>query len=1367
MAAKANESSAPIDLSAYDFFGRGGLDPANLINVTPCGACHPGGGLGEYARNPDGTRGSLRYDELDEAAQPAFDGDFWTLNGPAAGKSRWSRSGVVEADCLLCHLPGYSFSGRWSQLTYRNFQWAPTVGAGLGTVSGRVYSYDYNATPQIPFARGVWNDGDPLPTVDYSKAAPGRFTAQGKLSGALIQTRPPEANCMFCHGPSDRRKRGFDWNAAKDVHKNGSVHCLDCHGMAQEPLDHQIGKGYEGVGTVRDDLDGTMAYGVNPCAHCHFGGPVEDEAAQVAAAKAVHGAYFGEATFHLDAISCEGCHIPSIQDNMGYLIDMSSGQQIWMFRDGKTQAWPPDVNQITPGLTWRPFLKKYDPDGPGGPRPQRYYPYGAKTSVWLGILHDNGEVQPIILRHVSAAYAAIQASPTPFLRPAVPVDLVTGGAATRPSVSEPEDIRKLLVQLKHKGVAPGATHPTYPAPVYVGETVLGLDDAENLVEVPGAHGESDHNFSINHNVAPAARALGAGGCADCHRPGEGPLANPQIRDATRFLATRNIGANGLLDPAAEAATGETILRAAGFSAEEETRLLGTVAADRAETIHAAIVSYAAQGANTCAQCHPGEVEAFRDTVHYASRSVVENENFFFPGGGKHGMLDRACALVGSNMLLNMITTGYDSTATAAAEGGAPAQQCGSCHTNYYNTLMEGFIALQAGPEVARALMLSGTDCLVCHAEHYDYDLRRTLEDDPLGPMSPNLGFGTVNGRPQRIRQDRSGEALASIVRTPTDHMCLRCHEHGRTDYKRGELPDAAFDAHYASRSFEGNPCLECHEARDHKFNRGAMVNGDIFASDYPVNGPDNDTSCLKCHTAPVIHRNARIEEHLGALACETCHIPWTSGAATTVWADGGFLALAKGGADNRPVQLYTKKEGNQSDSTNEQLWNRYKQRPIYMPFSGLTTFLAQSLPVPNPNTGAAPKIWPFKTIINPLPFDGRFFGIGLPAGQSPMGPDGVNVYSMFAAMRMFADQYKALGFMDADFDFSKFAVDPVTGMVGTTVTPDAPRYPSYAAMAQMAQFPNLLFFDKYTFGYNWYQDLGKLDAAGKIVRWDEEGPLARPLAVKDLRKAVEVGMGRLLDMMLQMGFDPSAYGMTAAQMKGMYSTAGLSADQLVVMAAPPGSEVQAMLAQMGGVNPLIVQNYPAWSNGVTLGGHGVSRADALFCADCHDPDRSVFAQKVEVPDYGPSGMPLFHWEFYSRELLAKAEAGQFVADVWADGYALRSASFEMGSAFVTASQAAASFSPPVTSGVEGEYLAVLTPTTRLATNWEVLGYSPRRIAELTGVSSDGDPSVPGDVGSSRSGSSECFVQALGAAAPSAGWLAAGLLAALGLALRRK
>ncbi len=1408
MAAKINENGDgkggdEIDVSTFDWVGAGilyveqtdtdGDGTVEKYKTPPCGLCHPGGGPAEYPRDPatglayaeDGSPlVGARFNDAEAAALAAasagsyLDGDFYTrVNG--GGESHWAETGVAEADCLMCHMDGYSFPTRFRQLTWRNYRWAPTAAAGLGTVTGRVLQFADNTGN---FMAGTWTGV--APTVAYTLGAK-VLDVDGvlNLAGAVLAKRPDQTGskiyCLFCHEGSDTKKRGFEWSAEYDVHA-GNLHCLDCHGVFESEdhgvsrLEHQIGKGYARLGSVRNDLDGTMAPGSAPCLSCHFQGASD-------AAKAGHAGAFGDVGFHLDKLSCEGCHIRKLEWNQGSLIDMSSGKQVWTLSDGTTPTWADEFQK--PGA-FAPFLKMYDQDGAAGPKPARYFPFGAKSSAWFGAVYPNGEIQPIFLRHVSAAYGAVWPSNTGPKVPVLTVPDDLAGVAfadstqKRPSVFADADIVRMIEELQREANG----HPGFGRVVFVTDVVKGIVGGQLVALEEFAEAESCHDFSINHDVwradpagegyDPSRAPLGAGGCTDCHAPGSA-LYNPQVREVTTYLSRRTDKIDGAL--LADPDISESMAAFRGYDDDQVSRLLdGTLAADPADW-HSLSVSYALDGANTCAGCHPAAVADFRATVHYASRSAVENPNFFFPGGGKHGMLDRACALVGSNMLLNMLTTSYVGETTAEEQGGQPAQQCGSCHANYYNTLLEGFVAMQSGPENAQRVMLSGVDCLVCHAEEYAFGLRTTYEPDPTGL---NAGFGTIGGVPQRIRQDRSGEALDSIRAVPTDDMCLRCHEHGRTDYKRGELPEPEYDIHYKLGVSGDNPCLFCHEAANHKFDRGIMVNGDIFASDYPVNSAENSTSCASCHTNRP-HGSARLNDHVAKISCETCHITLTSGAETTVWADGGFLALAKG-ADNRPVKLYTKKEAG-TNLDNEALWEAYNQRPIYMPFSGLTSFLAQSIPLTNYNpamgsgrapgeaTAAAipPRIWPFKTIINPLPFDGRFFGIG--GVDTDADNDGVNDYSMFAGMRLFADQYKALEFMDADFDFTAFAVDTVTGMLATTVAPTDPDYPSYAAMAQMAAFPMMLSFDKYTFGYNWYQDLGDLDAAGKLEQWDN-----RPLAVRDMRKAVEVGMGRFLDMMAGIGFTPPQ-GMTLDMLKGMYSKDGLSADQLVVMAAPPGSEMQFMLQQMkaaglADVSDTLIENYPAWSNGVTLGGHGVSRREALICADCHneDPGLNVFDQKVEVPSYGANGMPLMQWVFYDQALLAKAEAGEAVADVETAGYVKTGEPFEMGVSFRTAGQEAAALG--ITYGLNGDYLAMLTPVTHLVSNWKVLGYTDERIAELTNRTATGgdSSSQTSDVGTDAAGSSECFVQVLGGSGVGiGGWLAglAAALAALGVSRR--
>ncbi len=1399
-----NSSNDQIDLTTYDWVGMGIVnpDPALQIKVPACGWCHPGGGPMEYARDADGKATTIRYDQASEATQAAFDGDFWTLVGdpdgdgaPNPGKSHWGESGVVEADCLLCHYTGYSFGARNTQLTYRNYKWAATAGAQIGAISGKVYNFTNDAKDN--YLTGVYEE-NPAVTVTY---ATGNLV-NGMVDGTRLIRTPTATQCKQCHSSADTKKRGRTMEVDTDVHLAAGLDCMDCHRDAAAANPHNIGKGHARLGTVADDLDGTMA----TCAECHDGRTIQTADAfehvalnpSAAHQNALHGL-----DFHFEKISCETCHIPYKQYTAGELIDMSSGTQVWYLTSGDTIKWPNDFADNA--IEWKPQSKFYDPDG-AGPLQEKLYPFGAKSSTWFGRLLVSGEIRPMLLKEVKAAWSAIGS-------PKIDVTYVKDGTTIKkPSLSTDAQKVDMLLQLDKAG---------QDRPVFVsGEVVYGLTAAGDALVAMDLEGEFDHNFSVNHDVRESSEALGANGCGDCHSDGSALFEAMQVVDVTRYLAESY---KSKVAPYAKPVwefqgyewfQADALVRAAEYYLDWPNNASlahnpiisyaedGEAVCHSCHDLHGGIpdaafphewfqADYAKAGAGVCITCHTEATEAFRDSVHYASRSVVENENFFFPGGGKHGMLDRACALVGSNMLLNMLTTGYVELADAGAATGHPAQQCGGCHTNYYMTLMEPMLAQQVGADGAEQVMLSGVDCLICHAEDYDMRLRKTLEDDPLGlanPMqSPNAGFGTVDGKPQRVAQDRSGAALDSIKGKPTDEMCLRCHEHGRTDYKRGELPEPDHDIHYELGVSADNPCTFCHEVTDHKFNRGAMVNGDIFASDYPVNSDENNASCMNCHTDRP-HTSTRLNSHVAKLACETCHITYTAGAETTIWADGGFLALAKG-TDNRPVKLYTKKEDDNT-LTPEELWEAYRQRPIYMPFSGLTSFLAQSIPLVNQNPmlsgGEAiePKIFPFKTIINPLPFDGRFFGVGVESVDQD--GDDINDYSMFAAMRMFAAQYKMLGFMDADFDFDAFAVDSTTGMLVTTWPATDPAFPSYAAMAQMAAFPNMLFFDKYTFGHNWYQDLGELadpngdgdTADSKILLWDAD---YRPLAVKDMRKAVEVGMTRLLDMMVQMGFQAPA-GMTIDMMKGMYgkydaatNPYGFTDDQLVVMAAPPGSEMQLMLQQMkdaglADISDTLIQNYPAWSNGVTLGGHGVRRAEALFCADCHTTEAgaNVFDQLVEVPSYGANGMPLMQWVFYDKALIDLAEAGQIVEDVEQDGYTRTGTAFEMGITFRRASQDATALG--ITYGLEGDYLAMLTPVTRLVSNWKVLGYTDQRIGELTNRTvAGGGSATTSDVGTDVTGSSECFVQALGSgAAGFAGWLTIPLavLGVVGLLRRR-
>ena len=112
----------------------------------------------------------------------------------------------------------------------------------------------------------------------------------------------------------------------------------------------------------------------------------------------------------------------------------------------------------------------------------------------------------------------------------------------------------------------------------------------------------------------------------------------------------------------------------------------------------------------CGRCHADKVAEFKDTVHFKWAS--RNDHVLFPGGGAHGMIDRACGLPASAALIN-----YTSDVNL--------DECGKCHAGRYLPVMEGMFSsmfTQMGlPDPAgqaERIVNGGLDCLICHAEEY-------------------------------------------------------------------------------------------------------------------------------------------------------------------------------------------------------------------------------------------------------------------------------------------------------------------------------------------------------------------------------------------------------------------------------------------------------------------------------------------------------------------------------------------------------------------------------------------------------------------------------------------------------------------------
>ncbi|MEP0845225.1 MAG: hypothetical protein HRF50_00230 [Phycisphaerae bacterium] len=668
----------------------------------------------------------------------------------------------------------------------------------------------------------------------------------------------------------------------------------------------------------------------------------------------------------------------------------------------------------------------------------------------------------------------------------------------------------------------------------------------------------------------------------------------------------------------------------------------------------------------CGKCHAQQVAELKDSVHF--RWASTNERILFPGGGAHGMLDRACGLPASTALIN-----YTSD--------VQIDECGKCHAGRFLPVMEPFFAAQfeqmglPDPQgQAARLVEGGLDCLICHAEEYasvpadnpslkiagyaeaggasptaggdarsshdDTDFDGDGQPDALIDMNgdgvadaPLMQDRDGDGQPETpwptVAQDRSFAAVSSIGAT-NDETCLRCHEHARTGYKRGTLFRAGHDVHAVSPAVaaigggEHRHCVACHTVEHHKFRRGDSVGGDIMAADYAVGSAENQLTCTTCHDTGALPKPVHMKTHLDKLACETCHIPYSSGITYALWGQGANLTFGRS-ADGQDTKVITL-DHYLNDGTDEDVntdWEAFRTYPTLTWFNGNVSFLAQTLAL---RTTPGAKITPFKPMANGMVFDARYFNGQMVSGAAMDGQYQYNAHTMFRfqADGANADIFEALGFLT-------LSADEVRGI---TLNDFLSADPDRQAMAFMQIFPNLVFFDKSTYGYVRYQI-----ASGSPFDADHNG-------------FVDVGAAFNFDMLAA-----ANNGLRAFQ--GFNGPMGLPADyswyppyetgnDLVSMKLPDGTDMKIYLSIEGMKLPAdqqpdhfaALENYPAFSNGITLGGHGVRpKSEALganlSCVTCHAAggvmDHPVPVTRTvprDVPGFGTFQFPVYRWRYY-------------------------------------------------------------------------------------------------------------------------------------------
>jgi len=529
-------------LAGKDNNGPSEIDKTSFFWTGKCGACHPGGGPGEYDRDGelyyDVATGEFGYEKLGlSAGDVVNDGDYTFINPSTGGQvaAAWDKTGVSEPDCFMCHRSdfvidsGTNNNALWRQATLRSlatlvddqaatvpsFAAAATAGAGWHSTF-TMASLPPGKPPQaavlqIDYAEGI-TDGD-LRVNDNGKLT---------LKGRKIVGSPLDYACWGCHAMADAKKRGREWfDPVKDVHYGGfnpgldateSQACVACHPAG---MDHDIAKGSETVGTVRDDTDYAS---IRTCRDCHMPGDRKHPRAPKPTSQ-LH-----TTANHLDVMSCEFCHIPYKEQPAQLVADNSvTGSPVGYNTDAFLSADPLDPSdpfddKWYPGVHW-----KVDQDGV-----TRIFPVKPLASAWWGDWDDNGTptnyaddvIEPIILWRVRG---------------------ITGGAALAGTVDDNGD-GKIEVNTEAEILAyitalkGNDTHGVQVAarPVLVkGEAVWYEDGTQpsgvNHFELHGTgiKAETTAPFGINHNVRVSENALGAmGNCDACHRGLNGGQLTP-------------------------------------------------------------------------------------------------------------------------------------------------------------------------------------------------------------------------------------------------------------------------------------------------------------------------------------------------------------------------------------------------------------------------------------------------------------------------------------------------------------------------------------------------------------------------------------------------------------------------------------------------------------------------------------------------------------------------------------------------------------------------------------------------------------------------------------------------------------------------
>ena len=281
-----------------------------------------------------------------------------------------------------------------------------------------------------------------------------------------------------------------------------------------------------------------------------------------------------------------------------------------------------------------------------------------------------------------------------------------------------------------------------------------------------------------------------------------------------------------------------------------------------------------QVTKVCLQCHDKQAGDFMKTTHWKWKGTpnhVKGMEKSKKEYGKANMINAFC------------------TSVQGGKDGMVHEACGKCHAGYNWTRTNYDFTNK-----------TNIDCLVCHARKGNY--QRSASFCTVDTKSMDKGVMNL-------------DLAAQSVGLPERKNCGYCHFFGGgADAVKSaglestlEKPDKKQDVHMGTKASGGQDmtCQACHTAKDHKISGASSMMAHY----------DSRVNCDQCHTgAKAPHQKSMngkiLNNHLAAVACQTCHIPFFAKAQATKmswkWSDVGKDIKAEEQFDK---ETFVKKKG--------------------------------------------------------------------------------------------------------------------------------------------------------------------------------------------------------------------------------------------------------------------------------------------------------------------------------------------------------------------------------------------------------------------------------------------------------------------------